>query len=414
MFECASVPAAEQSHAEEEHEVERARWLPWGLGVALGLAVGTTALLVVLLWRGPSPVSVSVREAGRAEPEEPTEQPLSLSETIAEERGNAIVRAVDTIRPAMVAITTRRPANLNTPRDLFAFLERGVSERSGLGSGFLVDPRGYVLTANHVVEGSTELHISLSDGQTFQAELVGKSPEFDLAVVKIKGEVSGLPVARLGDSDQLRNGEWAIALGSPFANFLDDPGPTVTVGVISALHADVDAQAGTTTYFDMIQTDATILPGNSGGPLVNARGEVVGVNTLGITRAGTATGMGLAIPINRARWVMQELLTYGRVRGRTVGVTGVPLDAGMRRHLGLGDEWPDGWLVQGVEEGSPAAERGLQEGDVIVSVDGEPLVSRRGFRTLREAHVGTTVELGVWRQGEIFQVQVTFVEVSRP
>jgi len=383
-------------------------WLPWALGAMTGLAIGFGVLLV--LRGGPS---TPLR--GDAGPRESasssvTSRPFTGA-GIGSSRSNAIVRAVEGISPAVVSINILRDAPPPTPFEIFGGRRRVSTQERGLGSGFVVDHRGYVLTAYHVIAGSNALTVTLPDGQVFEAEVVGASREFDLAVVKIRGTVRGLPVARLGSSEDLRNGEWAIALGSPFADLAYDNAATVTVGVISAVHIDVTNISRNATYLDMIQTDAAIQPGNSGGPLVNADGEVVGVNTLEISSAAGATGLGLAIPIDRARWVLDEMLEHGRVRPFTVGIQGNFLTENYRHELRLGDDTPGGWYVKEVLEDLPGARAGLQSGDVIVSVDGTRLVDMASQRrSLIDARVGSTVRIEVWRAGKVFETPLTFVE----
>jgi S1-C subfamily serine protease len=216
----------------------------------------------------------------------------------------------------------------------------------------------------------------------------------------------------MGDSDLVVPGEWAIALGSPYSYMVEDAEPTVTVGVISAVNRSVVPESGTTTFREMIQTDATINPGNSGGPLVDVNGEVIGINSSVITNAaGSRTGLGFAIPVNRGRWVMAELIEYGEIRPYSAGLTGGFLDAETRARLGIGDELPLGFRVGEVQPDSPASRAGLRPGDVIVRVDGKPLVDARSRDSLFfEARVGLTIRLTVWRNGETFDVDLTLEE----
>lgn len=395
--------------------MESRRNLPILVGVLSGLSIGLAVLLALVLWRGQG---IFPERGGPGElatsPDSTRLAPVRF-DPIIEERESVIVQATRQVSPVVVSISTvQTPNSPTSPNELLDYLRHGPRRDVGLGSGVLVDHRGYVLTASHVVERSQALSITLSDGQTFEAEIVGTSPAHDLAVVRIRGNASGLPVAQLGDSDALQIGEWAIAIGSPFGYLVDGSGPSITVGVISAVHRDVVPSDGGRAYYDMIQTDAAIHPGNSGGPLVNGKGEVIGINTTTITnQAGISTGIGFSVPINRASWVLDEILRYGRVRPYTVGLRGLLINDEVRRVLALPDSVPAGWLVQAVTEDSPAGAAGLVQGDVVTHVNGVPLLDQRSHnRSLAEARVGDTLLLRVWRDGDVLERGVTLTERS--
>lgn len=400
--------------------MSQSRVVPLWFGGLLGLAF---ALAILLVWTLNGRVPGFGADEGPVAESAPPSTSLARStpapaveDDLNEDRENAIVRAIRRVRPSVVSINTvRLTAAHPQPDDVFFGSPQSSQAVAGLGSGILVDHRGYVLTSNHIVAGSERLQITLRDGQTFDAELVGASPEYDLAVVKIAGEVSGLPVAPLGDSDHVLPGEWAIAIGSPFSYLVEDAQPTVTVGVISAVNRSVRPTDDGVLYRDMIQTDATINPGNSGGPLVDVRGEVVGINTTVITDSGgSPTGLGFAIPINRGRWVMEEILQYGRVRPYTSGLSGSFLDERRRASRGMDSSVPTGWMIETVDPDSPAARAGLQSGDIITHVEGEKLVDDRArVRSLFEARVGTSLNLTLWRDGKTFTAQLTLDE-ARP
>ena len=335
-------------------------------------------------------------------------------------RRNAIVTAAQLVGPAVVSVNVvatqvvRERSFFDDPfmdpffRGLFPPRER-LRQVQGLGSGFIVSEDGYILTNSHVVSGATEILVTLMDGRQLPADLVQADNVTDLAVPKI--DATGLPTARLGDSDSLLIGEWAIAIGNPFGYLLADRNPSVTVGVLSAIGRDVrpdPGQGGPQVWSGMIQTDAAINPGNSGGPLVNSRGEVVGVNTAVIL---PAQGLCFAIPVNTARWVASRLIQHGRIRRGYLGLGGQTAQLQRRlvlhHHLAAGS----GMLVLHVEPGSPAAAAELQEGDVIVAFGGETVAGVDDLhRMLTEGRIGVRTPLTIIRRAEKREVEVVPVE----
>src|SRR5574341_2134266 len=318
---------------------------------------------------------------------------------------DAFVQMVQAVRPAVVNIaTTQRPPSQEGRRgpqvppsfrgplrDFFGedFFERFFGqqpprEQHSLGSGVIVDKRGYILTNNHVVEQADQIEIRLADKRKFQATIVGRDPKTDLAVVKIDAG-SDLPVASLGDSNTIRIGEWAIAIGNPFG--LDQ---TVTVGVISAVgRSDV----GITTYEDFIQTDASINPGNSGGPLVNIQGEVIGINTAIVA---TGQGIGFAIPISMAREIKDRLIAQGRVVRGWLGVGIQELTEELASQFGVKPE--EGVLVGNVMPGGPAERGGLETGDIIQEFNGTRIANVHQLqREVAQSTVGSQAQVKVLR-----------------
>ncbi|MGH7413353.1 MAG: trypsin-like peptidase domain-containing protein [Candidatus Rokuibacteriota bacterium] len=275
---------------------------------------------------------------------------------------------------------------------------RSEFRRPGLGSGVIIDKRGLVLTNFHVVKGADEILIRLSDKREYRGQILGTDPKTDLAVVRFQPEHE-VKVANLGNSDALRVGEWAIAIGNPFG--LDQ---TVTVGVISATgRSDV----GIATYENFIQTDASINPGNSGGPLVNLKGEVVGVNTA-IVAAGQ--GIGFAIPINMVKRVVDQLVDKGKVVRGWLGVALQPLSLDLAQSLGL--TGTNGAVVGSTITGSPAAQAGLLQGDVIVAYDKISVEDYRHVqRLVAETQVGKSVTLQIVRKKQKMDVAITIAEV---
>ncbi|HYR70304.1 MAG TPA: Do family serine endopeptidase [Candidatus Acidoferrum sp.] len=321
------------------------------------------------------------------------------------------------VRPAVVHLGTIQKAKSrrgpNVPqgnddpffRDFFNqfFGSEGPDSRSefrrpGLGSGVIIDKRGLVLTNFHVVKGADEILIRLSDKREYRGQILGTDPKTDLAVVKFQPDHE-ITVASLGNSDALRVGEWAIAIGNPFG--LDQ---TVTVGVISATgRSDV----GIATYENFIQTDASINPGNSGGPLVNLKGQVIGVNTA-IVAAGQ--GIGFAIPINMVKRVVDQLVDKGKVVRGWLGVALQPLSPDLAQSLGLAGT--NGAVVGSTITGSPAAQAGLQQGDVIVAYDNTPVDDYRHVqRLVAETRVGKSVTLQIVRKKQKMDLAVTIAEV---
>jgi len=243
-------------------------------------------------------------------------------------------------------------------------------KQHGLGSGVLVDKRGYILTNNHVIENVDKITVTLSDKREFKAILVGADPKTDLAVLKIEGE--NLPFATLGDSDILKVGDWAIAVGSPFGL-----NGTVTVGIISAKgRSDVDI----VDYTDLIQTDAAINPGNSGGALLNIEGEVIGINTAIYSKNGGYIGIGFAVPINVAKKVMNDIILNGKVVRGWLGVVIQPITNELQKKMNLNTK--EGALISDVIENSPAEKSGLKRGDVVIIFNGKKVASFKQLRSL--------------------------------
>ena len=339
--------------------------------------------------------------------------------TIAADRGNAIVTATERVAPAVVTITVTHRVAVRDPRlSFFDFFYPGrrsqrmrVQERQSYGSGVIVSADGYVVTNAHVVDKKPQrVLVTLSDGADYPAELVEVVNRFDLALLKIEGD--DLPVAVLADSDGLQIGEWAIAIGSPFGQLLADTQPTVTVGVISALNRDIVRQPQVDRYYlGMIQTDAAINPGNSGGALVNARGEVVGINTFIFSESGGSIGIGFAVPSNRVRWVLEEVREFGHYREANWGVLLYPLTSEIMQLLDITD--PVGFIVRDVMEDSPAWRAGLRPYDVVRTINGVTLDSRDTVtRLVYEAMVGDRMDFTAERDGRTFRGEIVLEEAQ--
>lgn len=293
--------------------------------------------------------------------------------------------------PAVVSITTRR-----IEQNQF---NQSVPTR-GLGSGFIVDPHGHILTNLHVVDGANEIKVALADGRRFAATLIGADRFTELAVLKIKG--AGLPALPLGEPRRLEVGESVIAIGNPL---WIEGGPTVTVGIVSALGRSMEEE-GLPVLHNLIQTDAAINPGNSGGPLLDLDGRVVGINTALIP---SAHGIGFAVSAVTARPVLRALIATGRVVRPSIGVYAVSVTPQVAYANDLPME--RGALIIRTERQGPAEAAGLKSGDVITGVDGRPVTDLHHFHDLLSTHrVGQTVTVSLWRNGDALTVPVRLDE----
>ncbi len=337
----------------------------------------------------------------------PTAQATSSTATSAQANPSAsfvtaIQQVAQKVKPAIVQITS-------TQQSLSAFGQ--TVPATGVGSGVIYDSQGHILTNDHVVSGATSLSVSLPDGRSFPAKLVGGDPQTDLAVVQIQG--TNLPVAQLGDSGQLQVGEWVVAIGNALAL---PGGPTVTQGVVSALNRTVQEPPSQTTgqagpfLYDVIQTDASINPGNSGGALVNLQGQVVGINTLiaGTAEPGVqAQGIGFAIAINTAKPIADQLVATGKVVHPFIGIGYTDLTPSLARQLSV-PSGTKGIVVAQVVSGSPAAQAGLKQGDVVTQVDGHDITSDSTLgKYLQSKKPGDVITLTVQRGSQSLQVKVT-------
>jgi len=285
------------------------------------------------------------------------------------------------------------------------FLERqgrqGAPRRvQSLGSGFVIDPSGYVVTNNHVIDGADEIKVIFADGESLSAELIGRDAKTDLALLKIEHEGDDFPFVPFGDSNDSRVGDWVMAIGNPFGL-----GGTVTAGIISAINRDINAGP----YDDFIQTDASINRGNSGGPLFNMNGEVVGVNTAIISPSGGSIGIGFSIPAATAVAVIEQLREFGETRRGWLGVRIQSVTEEIAEGLGM-DE-PKGALVAGVNPEGPAQDAGIEPGDVIIVFDGKDVSEMRDLpKLVAETTIGRAVDILVIRAGN---EKALSVEIAR-
>ena len=366
---------------------------------------------------------IGVASGAPAQPSSPRSTPPDAARPnagiygAAESVHSPFTRVAEIVSPAVVYIEVRRGKSPTGPRGPYEEFFHDFAPRSNgparpsSGSGFVMDRRGYVMTNNHVIDGADELFATFLNGDTYPCAIVGQDPRTDIAIVRITTPArdgQGFPSLVLGDSDEIKVGDWAIAVGNPFGEQLAG---TVTVGVVSAkgrsdlniMGADIDLQ-------DFIQTDASINFGNSGGPLVNIRGEVIGVNS---ALNAQGQGIGFAVPVNLAASVAQQLIDSGRVRRSYLGINPVELT----RAVAEGNDWEisAGILVQNVVQDSPAERAGLRPDDVIVEFEGRPVSDAAQFRLLvAGTAVGKKVPLKVFRAGKFLDVEVTLHEYQEP
>lgn len=367
----------------------RTVWLFWGMAALCGLLGGVVGYGVMYYLLPPRVEKVV--EAPSSYPS-PTLPPTTVpSNSPVEEDGKAIVRAVQRVNPAVVNLDTRRSS---VPWLPFADELMGEFTPPGSGSGFLFAP-GLILTNQHVIDGAAEIVVTLADERQFPGSLVGEDRLSDIAVVKIEGQ--NLPLAPLGTAQGLQPGEWVIAIGNPFRAFRH----TVTVGVVSALGRSMSI-AGR-HYENLIQTDAAINLGNSGGPLVNLRGEVVGINAAIFSPTQTSTGIGFAIPIDDARLIVKHLLEQGKVPW--LGISMAPLlEEKKQRGLALAG----GAVIYEVVPNSPAERAGLRRGDVIIYIGNTSIAAPEDVQAVvLHSRVGQELIFKVVRAHVVQEVPVT-------
>ena len=346
--------------------------------------------------------------SGRAE-DHVLQQTSRAFAQLAEETMPAVV-SIKVEKTVEVGASGMQPFGFNNPFEFFGddFMRRffpgqgqdqgGGRQRKfkqqGAGSGFLVSKEGYILSNNHVVGDADTITVRLHDGREFEAERIGTDPKSEVALIKIEGD--DFPVLPLADSSKIRVGEWAVAIGNPFG--LSE---TLTIGVVSAKGR---SNIGIADYENFIQTDAAINPGNSGGPLLNIDGEVVGINTAIYSRSGGYMGIGFAIPINMALSIKDQLMDTGRVVRGYLGVYIQPLTPSLAESFGL--DTTQGILISDVTEGSAAEDAGLEQGDVILKLDGQAVESVGSFRNAVANHPpGSRIELTVQRDGRTRTVE---------
>jgi serine protease Do len=384
-------------------------------GIPLMARRSTLMLLVALTLIGCEGTNPSTSNAqARTLPPAPAKPVGPIpAQTIDASRRTAITTAVERVAPAVVTVQTETVQKV--PVDFFEYFmggRTGERRNAGIGSGFIVRRDGIIVTNAHVISGATKVSIGMRDGTSYDATVVGIDETNDLAVVRIKA--TDLPVAPLGSSSTLIVGEWSIAIGNPFGFVLGNSEPSVSVGVVSAVGRNLAGRGdGGGVYVDMIQTDAAINPGNSGGPLVNALGEVVGVNSSIYSPSGGSVGLGFAIPIDRTKRIVEDLLDHGAVRQPWVGIRLTTPDVQSAREAAA-----IGAVVARVVPGSPADRAGVRAGDQVVAAGARPVRNPFDWEArLLDLRVGETLPVTVRRGGIELRVSLQVAdapEVSAP
>ncbi|MCM8779494.1 MAG: Do family serine endopeptidase [Candidatus Omnitrophica bacterium] len=337
---------------------------------------------------------------------------------------NAFVKVAEEVGPAVVSISTETTEVVGgrefffSPfgddffdeffKEFFGEIPRRKFKRMGIGSGVIVHKDGYILTNQHVIESAQKIVVTLPDGREFKGEVKGVDTRGDLAVIKINAH--NLPVAKLGNSDEVKIGQWSIAIGNPFGFAINNPKPTLTVGVISALNRTLPRTSRRDRlYTGLIQTDAAINPGNSGGPLVNIKGEVIGINVAIFTTSGGYQGVGFAIPINTAKAVLQNLIEGKKVAYGWLGINIQDIDEKIMDYFGLSDK--EGVIVAEVLADTPAEKAGLKEGDIIKTYEGEKVKDTNDLMLkVGYTPVGKKVKLGIIRDKRELDIEVVVGE----
>lgn len=383
------------------------------LAIALGAAIAMSTLKISPSNASPAPQTL-----------ETASTPPAVALQIPDSGRNFVTAAVNQVGPAVVRIDTERTVTRNLPDPFFddpffqRFFGEGLPQRipreerqRGQGSGFILDSSGTILTNAHVVNNADKVTVNLKDGRQFEGQVLGTDDITDLALIKINANGTNLPFARLGDSDAVQVGDWAIAVGNPLG--LDN---TVTLGIISTLNRSSSEVGVPDKRLDFIQTDAAINPGNSGGPLLNERGEVIGINTA--IRAN-AMGIGFAIPINKAKSIQAQLARGEQISHPYIGVQIANLTPQIARENNTNPNSPfevpevTGVLVIRVMPNTPAAEAGIRRGDVITQIDGTTVTTADQLQKIVDrSGVDKTLQVAVRRGNQTLQLSIRTAQLS--
>lgn len=352
-----------------------------------------------------------------------------VSKSIKGELGiqEAFIRVAETVGPAVVSIVTETTQKIPARRyyfgppkgffdddfdsffrDFFGETPEREFKQQGLGSGVVIDGRGYIITNDHVIDGAGKIMVILSDGRRYDAELKGSDPRSDIAVIKINAD--NLPIAKLGNSDTVRTGQWVVAIGNPFGFVVNNPKPTITAGVVSALHRSLPfgGKYGR-NYIDLIQTDAAINPGNSGGPLCDLNGDIIGLNVAIYSTTGGYQGIGFAIPVDMVKYVLDDLIEGRKVLYGWLGVTIQELSYDIAEYFKIADR--KGVIVIEVIKGGPADTGGMKTGDIIRTFNGKAIDTLQTLlKFVGESRVGEKASIGIIRDGKEMVLNVAIGE----
>jgi len=394
--------------------------------VLLGFLLGAVAFLGYREYQRSSAESLAVLEQqNQAGPNSASYDSSSYAEAMSaavdQHRTNAITRAIQKVSPAVVGINVTQVREYRARNPLWddPLLRELYPQRiyrknvENLGSGFIISPDGLVITNEHVIHNATEILITTTSADQYEAQIIGADYYSDIALLKIDGH--NLPYVKMGNSDQVIIGEWSIALGNPFGLFSYNDQPTATVGVVSATNRDFNRTSEGRIYKDMIQTDASINRGNSGGALVNSLGEVIGMSTLIFSEGGGSLGIGFAIPINRIKEIVDELQANGAVnRNYWTGLSIQNLD----RLIALSMKLPstDGVIVTDVEPMSPGDKAGFQVADVILAINDQPVKNYNSVKSYLEnedLRVGDTLTFKINRDGKNKELKLVLEEMPK-
>jgi serine protease Do len=333
-----------------------------------------------------------------------------IGDGITASRETAITRAIEKVGPAVASINVEQHVSSVSFDPFFGFMfPREIYPMKSSGSGIVISPDGFVMTNHHVIENAEKISVTLSGGYEYEAEIIGFDETSDLALLKLDGD--DFPYAELGNSDDLIIGEWVIALGNPFQLFSISNKPSASIGIISATHMDFGRLKSGKVFQDMIQTDAAINHGNSGGPLVNALGKVIGINTFIYSGSGYAegsVGVGFAIPIKTAKRIAKELRVTGHIdRGYSTGLIVQSMTQSISRYLNI--PFTRGVIIVEVNDGSAADRFGLEPGDVILTADGELVTKPSDIRSVileNDLRSGDKITLKIFRNGKYKKVKL--------